>query len=122
MDSHVGSPQEVKAAGRRVSTVEANSAPSLAEVPVTTGKPEGRWLYADKPLRQSDADAVDALALGAYADALALLMDWKATDTPLTIAISGPWGAGKTSLAAMAEARLRFGSDWNSDHVICKFD
>ena len=81
-----------------------------------------RWLYADRPLRQSDSTAIDALGLGAYADAIALLMDWKATDTPLTIAINGPWGSGKTSLAEMAEARLPFGSDWGSEHVICKFD
>jgi polynucleotide 5'-kinase involved in rRNA processing len=48
--------------------------------------------------------------LGAYADALALLMDSKAADTPLTIAINGPWGSGKTSLAEMAEFRLKFGT------------
>lgn len=91
------------------------------ETPILPGAAE-RWLYADKPLRLRDKDARDALGLGPYADALALLMDSKAADTPLTIAINGPWGSGKTSLAEMAEFRLKFGSDWGSAHVICKFD
>ena len=83
-----------------------------------------RWLYADKPLRRHDPDARDALALGPYADALALLMDWQLTDTPLTIAVNGPWGSGKTTLADMTRYRLklRFGRDWGADHVICRFD
>ena len=79
----------------------------------------GRWLYADKPLEPGDEDP---LGFGAYADALALLMDWKDTSTPLTIAINGPWGSGKTSLAKMAEARLPIGSDWDAPHVVCWFD
>jgi hypothetical protein len=49
-------------------------------------------------------------------------MDQKDTRTPLTIAINGPWGSGKTSLAKMAEARLHIGSDWDASHVICWFD
>ncbi len=83
------------------------------------GSLTGRWLYADKPLEPGDRDS---LSFGAYADALALLMDWKDTSTPLTIAINGPWGSGKTSLAKMAEARLPIGSDWDAPHVICWFD
>jgi hypothetical protein len=79
----------------------------------------GRWLYADKPLEHGDPDALN---FGAYADALALVMDWKETSTPLTIAINGPWGSGKTSLAKMTEARLPIGSDWDAPHVICWFD
>jgi hypothetical protein len=86
------------------------------------GNTTRRWLYADKPLRRKDSEARDALDLGPYAAALALLIDWTATDTPLTIAINGPWGSGKSSLAAMVRYRLRFGSDWNAKHVICRFD
>jgi KAP-like P-loop domain-containing protein len=82
-------------------------------------QPSGRWLYADKPLERGDGDS---LGFSAYADALALLMDWKDTSTPLTIAINGPWGSGKTSLAKMAEARLSIGSDWDAPHVVCWFD
>jgi hypothetical protein len=82
-------------------------------------QPSGRWLYADKPLERGDGDP---LGFSAYADALALLMDWKDTSTPLTIAINGPWGSGKTSLAKMAEARLPIGSDWDAPHVVCWFN
>jgi tetratricopeptide (TPR) repeat protein len=96
--------------------------PILVVGPVSGGSTAGQWLYADKPLQRSDEDAKDALSLGAYADALSLVMDAEDTATPLTIAISGPWGSGKTSLAAMTEARLGLGSDWSSPHVICKFD
>lgn len=97
----------------------AGSAPSSPEGPQAAKPPAGRWLYADKALEQGDKDS---LSFGAYADALALLMDWKDTSTPLTIAINGPWGSGKTSLAKMAEARLPIGSDWDAPHVICWFD
>jgi hypothetical protein len=69
-----------------------------------------------------DANAPDSLSLGAYADALVLLMDWKETSTPLTIAINGPWGSDKTSLTKMAEAYPPIGSDWDESHVICWFD
>jgi KAP family P-loop domain len=95
----------------------SKSPPSETRQP--TQPSTGRWLYADKPLEPGDDDP---LGFGAYADALALLMDWKDTSTPLTIAINGPWGSGKTSLAKMAEARLSIGSDWDAQHVVCWFD
>lgn len=87
--------------------------------PRPSGPAVRRWLYADTPIGPGDADA---LSFGAYADALALLIDSKTTNTPLAIAIDGPWGAGKTSLAKMTEARLAIGSDWDEAHVICWFD
>jgi hypothetical protein len=100
-------------------TPDVGSAPLSGGSPEQAETPAGRWLYADKPLEPGDGDS---LSFGAYADALALLMDWKETSTPLTIAINGPWGSGKTSLAKMAEARLPIGSDWDAPHVICWFD
>src|SRR5262245_50940725 len=95
---------------------EASSASSSSERRESAQLSRGRWLYADKPLEPGDEDP---LGFGAYADALALLMDWKDTSTPLTIALNGPWGSGKTSLAKMAEARLPIGSDWDASHVVC---
>jgi KAP family P-loop domain len=97
------------------------------EAPLPAEVPASRWLYADKPLeyhpddKEKDKDK-DSLGFGAYADALAMLIDQKDTSTPLTLAINGPWGSGKTSLAKMAEARLSIGSDWDASHVICWFD
>ena len=61
-------------------------------------------LLADTPIEQ---DEQDRLGFTAYADALAGLLDDPATSTPLTVAITGPWGSGKTSLAKMVEARLQ---------------
>lgn len=52
-------------------------------------------LLSDRPRTGEDADY---LGFTAYADALAELIDSPQTDTPLTIAISAEWGAGKTSL------------------------
>jgi KAP family P-loop domain len=53
-----------------------------------------------------DAPA-DRLGFDKYAEALAELIDNKDTDTPLTVAISAPWGAGKSSLAELLKLRLR---------------
>jgi hypothetical protein len=102
-----------------VTAAKVGSALPSPEAQKSAEPSTGRWLYADKPLEPGDKDS---LGFGAYANALALLMDWKDTSTPLTIAITGPWGSGKTSLAKMAEARLSIGSDWDAPHVICWFD
>jgi hypothetical protein len=61
-------------------------------------------LLADTPIER---DEQDRLGFTAYADALAGLLDDPATSTPLTVAITGPWGSGKTSLAKMVGARLQ---------------
>jgi predicted KAP-like P-loop ATPase len=85
-----------------------------------SGYPELQIL-TDRPLiRDND----DYLGFGPYADALALILDNPETYTPLTLAISAPWGAGKTSLANMVEKRL---ATWpadrgNFDHIICWFN
>ena len=60
-------------------------------------------MLADRPLTSDDGDR---LGFRAYADALAELIDNPATDTPLTLAISAAWGAGKTSLAKIVQKRL----------------
>jgi predicted KAP-like P-loop ATPase len=60
-------------------------------------------LLSDRPRTGDDADYLGFMA---YADALAELIDSPQTDTPLTIAISAEWGAGKTSLAKMVEQQL----------------
>ena len=78
-------------------------------------------ILADTPIEH---DEQDLLGFGAYADALAELLDHPATSTPLTVAITGPWGSGKTSLAKMVDARLR---RWprergDSEHIICWFN
>lgn len=60
-------------------------------------------MFADSPVEDAVADY---LGFDAYATALAELIDNPKTATPLTIAISAPWGAGKTSLAKLLQKRL----------------
>jgi hypothetical protein len=71
--------------------------------PKSPGRPSLQML-ADRPL---DDEGSDRLRYEPYADALANLIDHSETDTPLCIAISAPWGAGKTTLAKMVERRLK---------------
>ena len=63
----------------------------------------------------------DHLGFGPYAEALAFLIDWKSSKPPLTVAINGPWGAGKTSLARLVQEQLKTHGDWDDDHIICEF-
>lgn len=119
----VGQPQ-----GSGTPATGAGSSPPR-EASASAKAPASRWLYSDKHLeyhpddrdKEKEKDR-DSLGFGAYADTLAQLMDQKDTSTPLTLAINGRWGSGKTSLAKMAEARLSIGSDWDASHVICWFD
>jgi hypothetical protein len=78
-------------------------------------------LLADTPIEH---DEQDRLGFTAYADALAGLLDDPATSTPLTVAITGPWGSGKTSLAKMVEARLQRWPKERGDrgHIVCWFN
>ena len=65
--------------------------------------------YADRPVEDP---ALDAFGYLPYADAFSLLINDRHTATPLTVAISGPWGCGKTSLAKLLEERLRVQQYW----------
>ena len=48
----------------------------------------------------------DYLDFRPYAQALAFLIDQKTNVRPLIVAISAPWGAGKTTLAKLVEEQL----------------
>ena len=73
-----------------------------ASTNVLRRRPSLRML-ADRPLEDRSADL---LGFGAYAEALAELIDDRKTSTPLTVAIGADWGAGKTSLGKLVEERL----------------
>lgn len=49
---------------------------------------------------------IDYLNFGIVADACAKLLQ-QAEGVPISVGISGGWGAGKTSLVRMVEARLK---------------
>lgn len=76
-------------------------------------------VLSDVPLTSSADDALDFLP---YAEALAFLIDSKETLTPLIVAISAPWGSGKTSLANLVQNELRALGDWDARHIICSFN
>jgi hypothetical protein len=79
--------------------------------------------YADRPVTDPKNDAFGFVA---YAEEFALLMNDPRTDTPLTVAISGPWGSGKTSLAELLCRRLAdekiWQLYWKDPPVTCWFN
>jgi len=77
------------------------------------------WLLTDRPVHN---DQADQLGLGVFADALADLIDRRATATPLTVAVNGSWGSGKTSLVKLVEQRLGVLQDWPKPHLVCWFN
>jgi hypothetical protein len=76
-------------------------------------------VLSDIPGASSDEDALEFLP---YAQALAFLIDRKDTYTPLIVAISAPWGAGKTTLATLVRQELQTPGDWDEPHIICSFN
>jgi hypothetical protein len=96
----------------------------------TSGGTLGRRLriWADRPVADPSEDHFGFVQ---YADALPLRVNDRDpstpdTSTPLTVAIRGPWGAGKTSLAGLLEFRLQVEQywrlDWSSPPVSCWFN
>jgi hypothetical protein len=80
-------------------------------------------IWADRPVTDPKEDRFGFVP---YADAFALLINDKDTSTPLTVAISGPWGSGKTSLAKLLESRLKVEQywllDWRKPPISCWFN
>ena len=62
-----------------------------------------RGVISDQSLRRREDDR---LGHGVYVDGLHDFIASPDTTTPLTIAIDGPWGAGKTSLMRMVQSEL----------------
>lgn len=83
--------------------------------------PPSLRMLADRPL---DDEREDRLGFIVYAQALAELIDHPGTHTPLTIALSAPWGAGKTSLARLVAYRLaQWRQEWGQPpHIVCWFN
>src|SRR4051794_26321944 len=92
-EAAVGSASPQRAAGGVPATpaAKAKAAPALR-------------MHGDAPVTNDDGDRLRFTAL---ADAIAQLVDNEDTETPFTMAISAPWGAGKTSLAQLVARRLR---------------
>ncbi len=61
-------------------------------------------MLADVPI---DDPEFDVMNFGPYVEAVVQLIENPRTTTPLSIAINGPWGSGKTSLGRMVETKLK---------------
>jgi hypothetical protein len=75
----------------------------MTESKIRARSPAGVAILSDAPLDDSNRDY---FGFRVYAEAIASLIDNDLTDTPLTIAVSAPWGGGKTSVARMVRHRL----------------
>lgn len=66
----------------------------------------------------------DRLAFSDFAKSLCDVIDHPETGSPLTIAVSGPWGVGKTSVANLVQEDLesRIRGTTREPHVIVHFD
>lgn len=79
----------------------ATTAPRTTEVDTSAGRRVP--LLADAPLGDP---ALDRFGFAEFANALTLIVDDDGTATPLTIAVSAPWGGGKSSLGCMLQTML----------------
>ena len=79
----------------------AITAPRTSTVDAATGRRVP--LLADAPLEDP---ALDRFGFAEFANALTLIVDDDGTATPLTIAVSAPWGGGKSSLGCMLQTML----------------
>jgi len=73
--------------------------PAYAETPGIEAVPA-----SDRPLEPGDPDP---LGFGVVADAISRFLRNPATEAPLTIAVTGAWGSGKSSILKLLEGDLR---------------
>jgi hypothetical protein len=75
-------------------------------------------LLSDQPISTDDDDF---LGYASYSTALVELINDPHTETPLTISLTGAWGAGKTSTMRLVEQRLLKTNGRRHD-LVCWFD
>jgi hypothetical protein len=78
----------------------------VAQSSAPSRRPPDQWVLSDRPL-VDEFTRRDFFGFKDYAEALAAILDHEKTETPFTMAINAPWGAGKTTLANMIVARLK---------------
>jgi hypothetical protein len=80
-----------------------NAVTATTEAQSDTSSGRRVLLVTDAPLADP---AADRFGFREFAHALTLIVDHDDTATPLTIAVSAPWGGGKSSLGHMVETML----------------
>jgi hypothetical protein len=84
---------------------------------------DGLAMIPDQPI---DKAVDDRLKFADYAGVFTAFFLDTSTPTPLTVAISGPWGSGKTSLALLVSERLQANENWRGrwfePPLICWFN
>lgn len=95
--------------------------PGADRDPDEDARPSLWTLRADAPIHRVGSDE---LGFGVYANAFAETLDSPHTTTPLTVAVTGAWGSGKTSLTNLTLDRLE---QMRQDaaqppHVVCWFN
>ena len=93
-------------------------------MPAATSAPRVLRAFGDHAIIDPAEDAYDFTL---YADAFAILINDKETFTPFTVAVSGPWGSGKTSMAKLLENRLTtveqyWRLSWDKRPITCWFN
>ncbi len=121
-----------QSSGAAVMPVEAAPVSPAQSEPVReekteTQEPQKRvpdlWMVSDRPLEDHFSEQ-DQFQFADYANALAAVLDHDKTETPFTMAINAPWGAGKTTLANMIAEQLRQRPKdrGHAPHIICWFN
>lgn len=76
-------------------------------------------MFRDRPITDATQDT---LRFADYAFALATVIDHPAAETPFTIAVNAPWGAGKTSIAELTAKELTQYPRNGQPAIICWFN
>jgi hypothetical protein len=118
-ESPLGVTQESEQGVEGVQPLPRASTPTPAPAP---RRPDV-WMLSDRPLEANFAE-LDRFGFKDYADALATVIDHEKTETPFTMAINAPWGAGKSTLANMVAEQLRERPRLrgSAPHIICWFN
>ncbi|MGQ0814297.1 MAG: KAP family P-loop NTPase fold protein [Gemmatimonadota bacterium] len=79
------------------------------------------WMVSDEAVARREADL---LSFSSYAASIAAMITDTRTGTPLTFAINGPWGCGKTSLARLIQENLQatVAEGGGIKHITCWFN
>lgn len=92
-------------------------------MPDNAGMTEGLVTFSDQPVRRLSQDR---LRYAPYVGVFSEFLLHPETSTPLTMAVSGPWGSGKTTLAGMLDTTLRerdgWIARWSGPPLVCWFN